>query len=328
MVIASLPYTTEHWITDSSDKKQIGEQGQVQRILGDDFRRIIGKALALKKQEKSDDQIGQAVKKDLFRLSKIINKAKEFLDKTIKQLGFFPYEGANVDITKPLEDKVLVGSTEYPVLQFADSVDEKISEMALKIAKKYSEQGSKRLTLLVLTRGALPIGGLLFDRIHQFAPDLDIRFEDVKAKSRDGIDGQKELALAGLPDDFDPRGDFLIVDDVADSGVTLAGVFKYLTEKIDRPLKGEQISVAALYDKANKRIDIKGEGETSEEIEADRVKKQAAADLANSLVQKGFTGFIADKDEWLMGRGMDTNNWGRQFADVWKGNLGLLDYAK
>lgn len=128
----------------------------------------------------------------------------------------------------------------------ADSLQKRIAELGYEISRDYQD---KHLHLICILRG-----GVLFlaDLMRQISVEHTIDFMAVSSygKGARKSTGQVRIAL-DLKEDIQNR-DALLVEDIVDSGYTIASVIEILNTRHPRSLK-----VCTLLDKASRReVDV------------------------------------------------------------------------
>ncbi len=120
-------------------------------------------------------------------------------------------------------------SDEFEILFDEAAIQKRVGELAAKISKDY--QG-KRLLCLVVLRGGFFFAG---DLIRKLA-DVDIELEFVKLQSYAGVSSSGRVNFRGqLP--HVAGYDVLVIEDLVDTGLTLASLHETLLAQGPRSLK-------------------------------------------------------------------------------------------
>jgi len=126
------------------------------------------------------------------------------------------------------------------LLYTAQEVEKAIDEMALKIEEKFTH--SNLLCMTVMIGGLIPTGALL-RRLH-FPIEMDyVHATRYTGKTRGG-----ELTWLVKPQKKLKNRTILIVDDILDGGITLAGIVDYCKEQ-----GAKEVYTAVLIDKQRER---------------------------------------------------------------------------
>lgn len=122
------------------------------------------------------------------------------------------------------------GEEHLEVLIPPQSIQEKVQEVALEINQEYKD---KKLTILTVMKGGICLAADLMRQLQ-----IPFTLEFIKASSY-GKNGTKrgELTIAGL-EKLDLAGkDVLVIDDIFDSGNTMAGIASLLESQKPNSLK-------------------------------------------------------------------------------------------
>ena len=159
----------------------------------------------------------------------------------------------------------------------ANEVEAALDRMAINIQKEVEDKNP--LFLCVMIGGMVPTGNLL--------PRLDFPLEVdyVHATRYHGKTSGGELTWLVEPRASLEGRTVVIVDDILDGGITLAGIVDYVKEK-----KAKEVYTAVLVDKHHKRVD-------------------------NGLENADFVGLTID-DHFIFGYGMDYNEYLRNAPGI------------
>lgn len=142
---------------------------------------------------------------------------------------------------------------DHRILFSSEEIDRRISEMASAICSDF--KGSNDLVIVAITKGSIIFTADLVRKI-----PLKMTLELISAKSyRQGETEGGELKVC-MPLDLSAitEKDVLLIDDIADSGITMSSIAKMLNAHSPRKLK-----TCALLDKPSRRkvkfdVDYKG----------------------------------------------------------------------
>jgi len=172
---------------------------------------------------------------------------------------------------------------EGEIIVSADEIDERLDELAEKLAKEYK---GKRLLLVGLLTGAAWLTVDLLERLHMLRiTDAQLTFMKVSSyQNGDTATYEPRIEYDTL---INPQARFvLLIDDIADTGKTLSAVVTLLKSK-----DVKQVKSLVLVDKPSRR-----------EIS----------------FQPDYVGFEIP-NVWVQGRGMDSDGFGRGDPNIRKG---------
>ncbi len=143
----------------------------------------------------------------------------------------------------------------------------------------YYKDETEPVVLLGLLKGCINFFGQIMTKL-----DFDVTNEFIKTSVTDGSRSKDSVSIDfGLQESIEDKK-ILIIEDVIDSAVTLSGVVKILKEK-----GAADVKVVTLLDKVNgRKVEFKPD----------------------------WTVIESDTKDWLVGWGLDVNEWGRRFPYI------------
>lgn len=138
-----------------------------------------------------------------------------------------------------MEGSPAVRPSAYPLLDHA-SIIGRIGELAAEISRDYS---GREPVLLIVLKGGLFIGAELASRL-----TIPARIEFARARSYDGTRAPGAVTLSHLPEGPIEGREVAVVEDILDTGRTLAALLTWL-----RALKPAHTAVCTLLDKPARR---------------------------------------------------------------------------
>ena len=172
------------------------------------------------------------------------------------------------------------GSLKLPPLISRDKIDDKAGEIAAGLANRFD-----RPYFLVVLKGSFSFWAMLSFHMMKLSVGFDVSF--VRAKSYDGMERGK-LAIEGVKLEELEGRDVVIVEDIVDSGATLKGLVEALR--------------------------VEGGGGLRELLIVTTLTKRNVPQIKTDV--EILAGFCID-DEFVVGCGMDVNEYMRDLADLY-----------
>ena len=165
------------------------------------------------------------------------------------------------------------------VLYTKEEVLKKIENVTINI-NKYYENEKKPVVALGLLKGCINFFGNIITKFN-----FDLVTEFIKTSVTRGAYSREEVSIDyGLESISIKNKKVLILEDVVDSAITLKGVIKILKSR-----GAKEIKVVTLLDKVNcRKVDFK----------------------------PNWTVIESQTKDWLVGWGLDVNEWGRRFSFI------------
>lgn len=283
------------WQLDNENNKTgLTAFDEVEQFLGEPFRRAKAMLLAAKdiNQIPPRQKLQSSAENTLSKLMTLLERSKSYIENIGSRLGFSVSASSELAsdalVMEPKTVNIL--GQDFPILFSSGTIAKRVDELARGVLEKY--KGSK-LTLVPVLKGAMPFAADLMKRMEEIQNHESYPKENRVSISTSTVNSsaykENQLSDEGVQlGKLDVRNDqkddnFLIVEDVVDSGATMAALLNEMHAKHN--IDYSKINIATLFDK-------------TELNDGWHINKEFVAPFMEE-----FVGFKTDA--WIVGYGLD-----------------------